>query len=236
MNPVEYLKKYGNPITISQDLIRLEKGEPVQYIIGNVDFYGCSIVVNPNVLIPRFETEGLVEKIIQKNLQYHQTIKIADLGTGSGCIAIALKKHLKCEVDAVDISKKALEVARQNAKDNHVEITFYEGDFLKPLTGMYDVIVSNPPYISYNEEIMELVKNNEPKIALYAEQNGYACYYKIIKNAKNHLKKGGLLAFEIGYQQGNELKKYAQQIFQTAYITVERDLQGKERYLFIENI
>ncbi len=233
MDASEYLKKYGNPNTYEEDYMRLQAGEPVQYIVGSVEFYGYPILVNPNVLIPRFETEGLVEQIVAK-VKNRSTLKIVDLGTGSGCIAIALKKRLNCEMDAVDISSKALEVAKENAKNNQVDITFYEGDFLKPLSGSYDVIVSNPPYLSYEEEIMEIVAKNEAKIALYAEDNGLICYKKILKDAKSHLRPKGLIAFEIGYQQGDILKEYAHTIFPDAVITVEKDLQGKERYLWIE--
>lgn len=233
MNAFEYLKKYGNPDTYEQDLKRLEQGEPIQYIVGHVDFYGCPIIVNPNVLIPRFETEGLVEKVIEK-VQDYSSLKIVDLGTGSGCIAIALKKNLNCDVDAVDISPLALEVAKENAKVNQVDITFYEGDFLEPLQDTYDVIVSNPPYIAYDEEIMDIVKKNEPEIALYAENDGLFYYYEIIKKAKKYLKPNGILAFEIGYQQGDILKKYAKKYFPNAKITVGKDLQGKNRYLFVE--
>lgn len=234
MNPLEYLKKYGNPATYEKDKIRLEKGEPVQYIVGNVEFYGCSIIVNPNVLIPRFETEGLVEKVINKVGNRINTLKIVDLGTGSGCIAIALKKNLNCNMDAVDISNSALEVAKENAWQNAVDITFFEGNFLNPLNCTYDVIVSNPPYIAYDEEIMDIVKKNEPKVALYAEENGLSCYYEIIKNALNYLKPNGILAFEIGYQQGNILKEYAKKFFPNAKVTIEKDLQKRDRYLFIE--
>lgn len=233
MDTAEYLKKYGNPNTYEEDLKRLQKGEPVQYIVGTVEFYGYPIIVNPNVLIPRFETEGLVEKVIQK-VKNRSNLKIADLGTGSGCIAIALKKRLNCKVDAVDISSSALEVARENAKRNQVDITFYEGDFLSPLSGFYDVIISNPPYIAHDEEIMEIVAKSEPRIALYADDHGLICYKNILKNAKSYLNPSGMIAFEIGYQQGNILKEYAQTIFPSACITVEKDLQGKDRYLFIE--
>lgn len=234
MTEQEYLKKYGNPKTYDQDILRYQQGEPVQYIVGNVDFYGFPIQVNPSVLIPRFETEELVEKIIQKLKSKNFPLKIVDLGTGSGCIAIALKKHLNCDIDAVDISISALEVAKENAKQNHVNIRFYEGNFLDPLKETYDVIVSNPPYISYDEEIMELVKKNEPSIALYTDQNGLACYLEILKKAQIYLKPSGLIAFEIGYQQGDILKRISRSYFHDAKITVEKDLQGKDRYLFIQ--
>ena len=234
MDTFEYLKKYGNPATYEQDLLRLKQGEPVQYIVGNVDFYGCPIIVNPHVLIPRFETEGLVEKVIEK-VQNRSNLKIVDLGTGSGCIAIALKRKLNCEMDAVDISAFALEVARKNAEINQVAITFYEGDFLEPLQDTYDVIISNPPYIAYDEEIMDIVKRNEPKLALYAEDHGLSCYKKILAKAKSHLKSNGIIAFEIGCGQGDILKEYASEFFPNEKNTVEKDLQGKDRYLFIES-
>lgn len=233
MDATKYLQKYGNPDTFEQDLKRLEQGEPVQYIVGDVDFYGCPIIVNLNVLIPRFETEGLVEKVISK-VKNRSNLKIVDLGTGSGCIAIALKKQLNCEMDAVDISRDALQVAQQNAKINQVDITFYEGDFLEPLHNTYDVIISNPPYIAYEEEIMDIVKKNEPEIALYAEDHGLLCYKKILADAKFYLKPNGIIAFEIGYQQGEILKEYARKLFPTKKITIEKDLQEKDRYLFIE--
>lgn len=233
MNPEEYLKQYGNPDTYISDFERLQNGEPVQYIVGNVDFYGFELEVNPSVLIPRFETEQMVEKIIEKCKFKSSSLKIVDLGTGSGCIAIALQKKLNCKVDAVDISKEALEIAKKNAVKNNADITFYQGDFLEPLTKTYDVIVSNPPYIDPEEEIMELVRKNEPSLALFAENHGLACYQKIINQAKRYLNPNGFLIFEIGYQQGNLLKEYAEKYFKKAKIVVEKDLQGKDRYLWI---
>lgn len=232
MTPEEYLKQYGNPDTYQEDLKRLQAGEPVQYIVGNVDFYGFELEVNPNVLIPRFETEYLVDRIIEK-CKNRKSLTVADLGTGSGCIAIALQKVLNCKMDAVDISFEALEVAKKNAKKNEASIQFYQGDFLKPLTSTYDVIVSNPPYLDLEEEVMDLVKNNEPQIALYAENHGLACYETIIKEANDYLNQSGMLVFEIGYRQGDYLKVYAKEFFKNAKIEVEQDLQGKDRYLWI---
>ena len=143
---IEYLKKYLKEEELEEGIKKLNQGIPVQYIIGNVDFYGNVIEVNENVLIPRFETEGLVEKTIER-LKNRKNLKIVDLGTGSGCIAITLAKKLNCEVDAVDISSKALEVAKKNAINNDVSINFYLGDLLKPLKNKYDCIISNPPYM-----------------------------------------------------------------------------------------
>ena len=184
MNNLEYIKKYykGN---IEEAKQKLEQGIPVQYIIGNVNFYGYEFTVNKNVLIPRFETEELVNRTIKYIKEYIKNPKIVDLGTGSGCIAITLSKELNTNVDAVDISASALEVAQQNKKNNNAQVTFYQGNMLEPLKNKYNVIISNPPYISKNEEIEEIVKNNEPKIALYAENEGLYYYKQILKNAKN---------------------------------------------------
>ena len=236
-NNIEYLKKYLKDKTLDEGIELLNKGIPVQYIVGNVDFYGYNFKVNENVLIPRFETEELVEKTIKYINKYlNKKVDILDLGTGSGCIAITLKKELDCNVDAVDISPKALEIAKLNAKNNNVDITFYEGDMLNPINKRYDVIISNPPYIAYNEEIMEIVKNNEPHTALYAEDNGLKYYKDIISNANKYLKEKSIIAFEIGEKQGNLILEYAKNYFKDSIITVEKDMQNRDRFVFIINI
>lgn len=230
MKDIDYLKKYydGN---IEDAIKKLENGEPVQYIVGNVDFYGNKINVNKNVLIPRFETELLIEKTLSK-IDKNKKLDIIDLGTGSGCIAITLKKLLDCNMDALDISKEALEVAKENAILNNVNINFIEGDMLNPLNKKYDLIISNPPYISENEDIDEIVYNNEPHIALYAKDKGMYLYKEFIKKSKDYLKDNGLMAFEIGYLQGKELKEYALKYYSN--VEIEKDLSGKDRYLFIK--
>lgn len=236
-NNIEYLKKYLKDKTLDEGIELLNKGIPVQYIVGNVDFYGYNFKVNENVLIPRFETEELVEKTIKYINKYlDKKVDILDLGTGSGCIAITLKKELDCNVDAVDISPKALEIAKLNAKNNNVDITFYEGDMLNPINKIYDVIISNPPYIAYNEEIMEIVKNNEPHTALYAEDNGLKYYKDIISNANKYLKEKSIIAFEIGEKQGKLILEYAKNYFKDSIITVEKDMQNRDRFVFIINI
>ena len=236
-NNIEYLKKYLKDKTLDEGIELLNKGIPVQYIVGNVDFYGYNFKVNENVLIPRFETEELVEKTIKYiNKYFNKKVDILDLGTGSGCIAITLKKELDCNVDAVDISPKALEIAKLNAKNNNVDITFYEGDMLNPINKIYDVIISNPPYIAYNEEIMEIVKNNEPHTALYAEDNGLKYYKDIISNANKYLKEKSIIAFEIGEKQGKLILEYAKNYFKDSIITVEKDIQNRDRFVFIINI
>ena len=235
MTDIEYLKKYykGNMI---EAMNRLEEGEPVQYIVGNVDFYGYNFDINKDCLIPRFETEQLVEKTINYiNKLFDKKIDIVDLGTGSGCIAITLKKELDSSVTAVDISNKALKVARNNANKNNVLIDFLEGDMLKPLNKKYDLIISNPPYISKDEEIMDIVKNNEPHIALYADNNGLYYYEQILKNASKYLKDKYLIAFEIGSLQGERIKEMAKLYLYRPYIKIEKDLQGLDRFVFITN-
>lgn len=233
---IEYLKKYykGN---FEDAIKRLDAGEPVQYIVGNVDFYGYNFIVNSDVLIPRFETEELVEKTIRYTKEYFDTndLNIIDLGTGSGCIAITLNKMLECNVDAVDISRKALEVARENNDRNGANVNFIEGDMLKGIHKKYDVIISNPPYISYEEEIEEIVKNNEPHLALYAENHGLYFYQTILSEAVHCVKDKNLIAFEIGFTQGNQIMEIAKEYFPQGKIWVEKDLQGKDRFVFIYN-
>lgn len=237
MNSVEYLKKYSEPSSYSNNLKRLQAGEPAQYIIGNVEFYGYKIIVNPNVLIPRFETEELVYRTINYLKKFNfKNPKILDIGTGSGCIAITLKKEIPtCQMTAVDISVDALTVAKENAKNNDVEIEFINSDVFSNVKDSYDVIISNPPYIAYDDEVEEIVKNNEPAIALYADKQGQAVYEQIFREASLHLNHHNLMAFEIGNKQGQVLKQLASKTFPKAQIMLEQDLNGQDRYLFIIN-
>ena len=237
MTDIEYIKKYSKKEDINKNLEELKKGKPIQYIIGNVNFYGNIINVNENVLIPRFETELLVEKTINYIKKYFKNPKILDIGTGSGCIAITLKKELEnSTIDAVDISNSALKVAKENAKLNNVEINFIEGNILDNTNSKYDIIISNPPYIKEDDtEIMDIVKNNEPHIALFAKDNGLYFYKEIIKNSKEKLNKKSIIAFEIGYKQANDIKNIAEQYYPHSKILVEKDLNNLDRYIFIFN-
>ncbi len=230
----EYLKKYVKE-NLDEAIERYKNGEPVQYIIGNVNFYGNTIKVNKNVLIPRFETEELVEKTIKRiKNKFDQQINILDLCTGSGCIAITLKKELNSNITATDISIDALEVAKENIKLNNVDITLINSDLFNNINDKFDCVISNPPYISYDEEIDELVKNNEPDIALYAPNKGLYFYEEILKNIKKHLNDRFIIAFEIGYKQGNDLVEITNKYLDNVNILVEKDLQGRDRFLFIE--
>ena len=231
MSDIEYLKKYYDG-DLEEALEKLKKGIPVQYIVGNVDFYGITLKVNNNVLIPRFETEELVSKVIEYAGDFYNP-RIVDIGTGSGAIAIALKKKMLCDIVATDISAAALDVAKENALINEVNIEFLEGNLLEPLKGKFDIIVSNPPYIAYDEEIMDIVKNNEPHIALYADNNGLYYYEEIFKKISKYLNKKYLIAFEIGSSQGEELKKLAKKYLNKEAI-IEKDMQGRDRFVFIK--
>lgn len=232
MNDLEYLKKYykGN---IDDAKKRLENGEPVQYIVGDVDFYGNIIKVDKRALIPRFETEGLCELAIL-NLP-NKPIDVLDIGCGSGCISITLKKKLpNITMDAVDISNSALSLARENAKLNGVDINFYSGDIFEPISKKYDCIISNPPYIAYDEEVQDIVKNNEPNEALYAKDNGLYFYINILKNCKKYLKDEYYIFFEIGYSQGEAVKALALK-YLDCIVEIKKDLQGFPRYVIIKN-
>ena len=236
MTDLEYLKKYytGN---IEEAIRRLEQGEPIQYIVGNVDFYHSNIKVTIDVLIPRFETEGLVDNLIKliKNETNYHPLKILEIGTGSGCIAITLSKELDTTVDALDISIDAINVAKQNAKENNIDINFIHKDMSTYTEKRYDVIISNPPYIRYDEDIMDIVKDNEPHLALFAGDDGLDCYRNILNNVKEHLKEKYLITFEIGYTQANDIKTLTQQVLPEATIEVKKDLSEKDRMIFIHN-
>ena len=236
MRDLEYLKKYykGN---IEDALKRLKNGEPVQYIVGEVDFCGNILKVNKNVLIPRFETEELVDQTIKYiNKFFDKKVDILDIGTGSGAIAISLKKKVNSNVTATDISKEALDVAKENAILNKVDIDFINTNIYENIDNKFDVVISNPPYIAYDEEIMDIVKNNEPHTALYADNNGLYFYEQILKNIKTILKDKYLISFEIGEKQFNDIKKYKDLYLPESNITCKKDMQGRDRMVFITNI
>ena len=238
MDELEYLKKYlHKEDNLEEAIKRLEAGEPVQYIVGDVDFYGNIIKVNKNVLIPRRETEELVEKTTNYIKKYlNLNIKVLDIGTGSGCIPIALKKLIpSLEVSAVDISKEALEVATSNASDNNVDIKFIESDVFTNVDNKYDCIISNPPYIREDEEIMEIVSNNEPHLALFAKDNGLYFYKKIINESDKYLNDKFIIGFEIGEEQGQDIMSIAKEKYPNAKILLEKDMQHLDRFVFIIN-
>lgn len=227
MTDIEYLKRYLPKDKLEAGLKELKKGKPVQYIVGNVDFYDVNLLVNENVLIPRFETETLVEKTINYAKELTEPLDILDIGTGSGAIAITLAKHLSCHVLATDISEEALEIAKINSKRNNVQIDFKQSDILKNVQGKFDIIISNPPYIAKDEVIDDLVKDNEPHLALYAEEDGLYFYRNILENVKPFLKEKSLIAFEIGMTQSAAITKLAQNYLPHAKIITEKDFNWK---------
>lgn len=235
MNDIDYLKKYYKG-DIEQGISMLKSGIPVQYIVGNVNFYGYNFDINSDVLIPRFETEELVDRTIKYIKKYfNKSIDIVDLGCGSGCISIVLSKMLGVSVDAVDVSPEAIQVARNNCLKNNASVNFYLGNMLEPLTKKYDVIISNPPYISYDEEIDPIVYNNEPHIALYALNDGLYFYDEILKNCKIYLNDKSIIAFEIGYTQGERIRQLALKYLPSSNVFIEKDLSGRDRFVFIFN-
>lgn len=221
---------------IEKDYNKLLEGYPIQYLIGYVDFYGYKINVNESVLIPRYETEYLVEKTINySNKIFSNKVDILDLGTGSGAIGITLAKKLHSNVTAVDISDDALRVAYQNAMENTANIKFIKSDMLDNVNGKFDIVISNPPYIDVEEKIMDSVKKYEPHLALYAKNNGLYFYEKILSNIKSFLKEKFIIAFEIGWWQGSLIEKIAKENFNNSKILVEKDLTNRDRYIFIIN-
>ncbi|MBR3490053.1 MAG: peptide chain release factor N(5)-glutamine methyltransferase [Bacilli bacterium] len=235
MTDIEYLKKYYNG-DINEALKRLEDGEPVQYIVGNVDFMGNIINVNSSVLIPRFETEELVSETIKRiKSTFTNKIDILDLCTGSGCIAISLAKETNSNIDATDISKDALEVAKNNSKLNNTSINFINTDLYTGINKKYDVIISNPPYISKDEQIMDIVYKNEPSIALFADNNGLEFYERILKDIKSILKDKYIITFEIGMTQFDRIKSLKDTYLPEASIECKKDMQGRDRMVFIYN-
>lgn len=236
MNNMEYLKKYYKG-DIKEAIKRLNNNEPVQYIVGNVDFYGYIFDVNKNVLIPRRETEELTEKVLKRIQEFTKPV-IIDVGTGSGAIAVALSKKLDTHVYASDISNDALEVAKKNSFNNEANVSFLQGDMLEPYIKnniKVDVIVSNPPYIKENEVIEDIVKNNEPHLALYAKNDGLEFYESILKNAKKVLNDKFLIAFEIGESQANDVKDLAKKYLNDVIVEIEKDLSDKDRFVFVYN-
>lgn len=236
MNNIEYLKKYYKG-DINEAIKRLNNNEPVQYIVGNVDFYGYIFDVNKNVLIPRRETEELIEKVLKRIQEFNKPV-IIDVGTGSGAIAVTLSKKLNTHVYASDISNDALEVAKKNSFNNKANVSFLQGDMLEPYIKnniKVDVIVSNPPYIKENEVIEDIVRNNEPHLALYAKNDGLEFYESILKNAKKVLNDKFLIAFEIGESQANDVKDLAKRYLNDAIVEIEKDLSDKDRFVFVYN-
>ncbi len=210
--------------------------EPLQYIIGNVNFYGYIFKIDRHVLIPRFETEELVENTLIKidEIFPSDKLNIIDLGCGSGVIGITLKKkNANFNVTCLDISSDALRITEENSRSLNADVNIVAGDMLDGISDKYDVIISNPPYIKTDEEIEDIVKNNEPHLALYAGVDGLDCYRKIFKNVAKNLNDPYLIALEIGESEREDIKTLAENYLKDFIFECKKDLAGRDRMVFI---
>ena len=233
-------------LTFSEDEIKiwnaileqLKNEIPVQYLLGKTSFYGLDFEVNTNVLIPRPETEELVDWIIKSNQVDHNSkgLKILDIGTGSGCIAISLANHIpNAQVFAIDVSENALDTAQKNAESNKVEVTFTNKNILETvdLEQQYDIIVSNPPYVRNleKEEIKKNVLDNEPHLALFVEDDDALIFYrKIAELAQKNLSENGQLFFEINQYLGQEMINLLEEM-NFKNIELRKDIYGNDRMI-----
>ena len=216
------------------------QGKPIQYIKGVENFLGRDFKVNEDVLIPRYETEELVENILYRIDDYfaeYQSITLCDVGTGSGAIATSLAlEEPRLKVFATDISLKAVTVAKDNAKNLGANIEFMVGDMLEPLLEneiKVDIFVSNPPYIPQEQEIEAMVKDNEPHVALFGGNDGLYFYRKIFQGVEPLLQERALLAFEMGFDQRELMEAALQEYFPNDPHEIIKDINGKDRMLFI---
>ena len=241
LNPLELLN-YLSFIVDSEKcerykraVLAIENGTPLQYALGKVNFYGNEFIINENVLIPRFETEELVENTVKYSKEFFkEPVDIIDLGCGSGVIGLTLEKKISTNsVDLIDISDKALEIANKNCEKLNSNAHVFKSDMFQNVEKKYDIIISNPPYISDDEEIEEIVKNNEPSIALYGGKDGLDFYLKILSSIKPYMKERCLIAFEIGMNQQTQIRSLIQQYLNNVEIICKKDLSEKDRMIFI---
>ena len=240
LNPLELLLHLQDEVPKDKldiyykEVEAISDGKPIQYAIGHINFLSNQFIINNNVLIPRFETEELVEKTIIKAKElFNKPLDIIDLGTGSGVIGISLEKNLDTNnVDLIDISKDALEVAKINKDKLKSKANLIENNMLEGINNKYDIIISNPPYIKEDEEIEDIVKDNEPHIALYGGKDGLDYYKDIAKNLKNVLKDKSLIAFEIGCDQGEDIKNILLNEIPNLKIEILKDMQDRDRFIF----
>ena len=209
---------------------------PAQYIIGHAEFFGIQLKVDERVLIPRPETEEIVDLILTENPE--KNLKVLDIGTGSGAIALALAKNRPdWSVTAADISEDALELATENAKRQNLDLTFIRTDCFSEISSKYDIIVSNPPYISREdqEEVGLNVLHSEPHLALFADEDGLAIYRRIGEDSKDYLNDGGKIYLEIGYKQGQSVPNLFRKNFPEKRVRTLKDQFGQDRMVVIDD-
>ena len=216
--------------------IKLASHIPAQYIIGHADFFGMQLKVDERVLIPRPETEELVELILAENLK--DNLKVLDIGTGSGAIALALAKNRPdWSVTAADISQDALDLSMENANDQNLNLSFIKSDCFSEISSKYDIIVSNPPYISREdqEEVDLNVLHSEPHLALFADEDGLSIYRRIAEDSKDYLNDGGKIYLEIGYKQGQSVPDLFMKNFPEKRVRTLKDQFGQDRMVVIDD-
>jgi len=209
---------------------------PAQYIIGHAEFFGMQLKVDERVLIPRPETEELVELILTENPE--KNLKVLDIGTGSGAIALALAKNRPYwSVTAVDISQDALELATENANAQNLNLSFIKSDCFSEISSKYDIIVSNPPYISREDqdEVGLNVLHSEPHLALFADEDGLAIYLRIAEDSKDYLNDGGKIYLEIGYKQGQNVPALFMENLPEKRVRTLKDQFGQDRMVVIDD-
>ncbi len=215
---------------------QLAAHKPAQYIIGHADFYGMQLKVDERVLIPRPETEELVELILDENLETN--LMVLDIGTGSGAIALALAKNRPdWSVTAADVSQDALDLANKNAKNQNLQIFLKKSDCFTEISEKYDIIVSNPPYISREDEseVGLNVLYSEPHLALFADEDGLAIYRRIAEDAKDYLKDGGKIYLEIGYKQGQSVPELFRKHLPEKRVRTLKDQFGQDRMVVVDD-
>ena len=215
---------------------KLAEHIPAQYIIGHAEFFGMELKVDERVLIPRPETEELVDLILTENPE--KNLKVLDIGTGSGAIALALAKNRPdWSVTATDISQDALDLATENAKRQDLNLSFIKSDCFSEISSKYDIIVSNPPYISRADEV-EVglnVLHSEPHLALFADEDGLAIYRRIAEDSKDYLNDGGKIYLEIGYKQGQSVPDLFRKNFPEKRVRTLKDQFGQDRMVVIDD-
>ena len=209
---------------------------PAQYIIGHAEFSGMQLKVDERVLIPRPETEELVELILAENPK--ENLKVLDIGTGSGAIALALAKNRPdWSVTAADISQDALDLSLENAYAQNLNLSFIKSDCFSEISSKYDIIVSNPPYISRDdqEEVGLNVFHSEPHLALFADEDGLAIYRRIAEDSKDYLNDGGKIYLEIGYKQGQSVPALFMENLPEKRVRTLKDQFGQDRMVVIDD-
>lgn len=221
---------------IKTDIDLLLTDMPPQYLLGYEEFFGRRFKVTHDTLIPRPETEELVDLCLKQNISRNENKRVVDVGTGTGAIAVTLKLERPIwQVLATDISEKALIQAQANAQNLRADVAFFQGDTLEPIKDPIDILISNPPYISEEEwPLMDAsVRKYEPKEALFAKNNGYAIYQKLARQAQKKLAINGQIFLEIGFQQGPKVQEIFQQAFPRKEVQVLKDLAGQNRMVFV---